>query len=221
MAHAPRHGAAEGGRPFDRQQSATRRTTAPHPPLPCRSESRLAAQRDCGSGSRPLPRADSTTGARSPAKAAGSGQRISTSSTSMSARAAGGSRTKSFAVVTSARVRRGRPRGAARRSRLRGRVMVGKAALADKFGAEPAQGCKKFFRPADPGKGEVPAPANRSPQPAPDRRHDRPLADADQRAPSTGSPSAASNTTASARARPRSRLSRNGPAGITRPLPKP
>ena len=102
------------------------------------------------------------------------------------------------------------------------RMMIGKRPSIDKLGAEYPQGRKEFVRAADPGKGQQaragePLPGDRPQSRVQDRESP---ADPD-RIRQRGCASAPSSTTASARASPRARLSRNGPAGITRPLPKP
>ena len=98
-------------------------------------------------------------------------------------------------------------------------MMIGKRPSADKLGAECPQGRKEFPRTADPGKGQQ----ARAGEPLPGDRPQSRVQDGQSRLDPErlAALSAPSNTTASARASPRARLSRNGPAGITRPLPKP
>ena len=168
-------------------------------------------------GIRPSP-ADRRTGASSAGSAAGSCQRSSTSKVSIPTRAAAGSRTQSFAVVT--RTRAGTLRVAAQPHNFSRAepVMIGKRTRHDNFGPDPPQAGEKLGWAADPGEcrhanAAEPGCVYRlkaGPQ-------DRPSA---VRTASGGSPSPI-RTIASARARPVLTGSRNGPAGMTRPLPNP
>ena len=140
----------------DAQSSGSRPKTAKKMPLPRPpGGGRTAApQRQCSSGSRPLPWADNTTGPIRSASAAGSAQRISTSSTSMPTRRTDGTRTMSFAVVT-----RRAPCAlgvAAQPFEFRDAeaVVIGKRSCADENGAERSQCREEFFRPPDPGEGQ-------------------------------------------------------------------
>ena len=132
-------------------------------------------------------------------------------------------RTMSFAVVT----RRACARSASRSSwsslGSAERVMVRESPSADEFGAERPQRRKEFLRPADPGKGQqtrAGEPLARRSAPAPHAAPEVPPISSGARQPGTAHRRRAARSRRRGQG-PRARLSRNGPAGITRPLPKP